>query len=78
MYLNFHFGPNSMGVENYPQVCAQVCIQKAKDCNLSPRRALDLGCAVGRTSIDLASHFQEVVGLDFASAFIKAADSELH
>jgi 2-polyprenyl-3-methyl-5-hydroxy-6-metoxy-1,4-benzoquinol methylase len=40
-------------------------------------RALDLGCAVGRTSIELAKQFKEVVGIDFSNAFIKAADTKL-
>ena len=78
VYLNFHFGSNSLGVDNYPETCAKICIEKAKEKNLAKGRALDLGCAVGRTSIDLASYFSEVVGVDFASAFIKAAEKNLN
>ncbi len=37
-------------------------------------RALDLGCAVGRTTFDLASTFSQVTGLDFSQAFIDAAN----
>ncbi len=40
-------------------------------------RALDLGCAVGRTSIDLAEYFDEVIGLDYSEAFIKAAQQAI-
>ena len=36
--------------------------------------ALDVGCAVGRTSFDLTPAFQRVVGLDFSHAFIAAAN----
>ncbi len=36
-------------------------------------RALDLGCAVGRSSFELARHFDEVVGIDFSQSFIGAA-----
>lgn len=36
-------------------------------------RALDLGCAVGRSSIELARHCGEVVGIDYSQAFIDAA-----
>jgi len=36
-------------------------------------RALDLGCAVGRSSLELARHFDQVVGLDFSARFIDAA-----
>ena len=36
-------------------------------------RALDLGCAVGRSSFELARYCQEVIGIDASHAFIKAA-----
>lgn len=36
-------------------------------------RALDLGCAVGRSSFELARHAAEVTGIDFSKAFIEAA-----
>ncbi len=34
---------------------------------------LDLGCAVGRASVELSRHFQRVVGLDYSEAFIRTA-----
>lgn len=37
-------------------------------------RALDLGCAVGRSSFELARHCDEVVGIDFSANFIRAAE----
>lgn len=37
-------------------------------------RALDLGCAVGRTTFDLSKTFSQVTGLDFSQAFIDAAN----
>ena len=37
-------------------------------------RALDLGCAVGRTTFDLSRTFSKVTGLDFSQAFIDAAN----
>jgi putative 4-mercaptohistidine N1-methyltranferase len=36
-------------------------------------RALDLGCAVGRSSFQLARTFDEVIGIDYSSRFIAAA-----
>ena len=36
-------------------------------------RALDLGCAVGASSFELARHCREVVGIDFSRAFVRAA-----
>jgi len=38
-----------------------------------PRRALDLGCAVGRSSFELAAKVPEVIAIDFSRAFIRAA-----
>ncbi len=38
-------------------------------------RALDVGCAVGRSSFELAKTFQRVVGVDFSDGFISAAKS---
>ena len=77
IYLNFHFGPSCLGVDNYPEACAKLCIEKAKAHNIQTKRALDLGCAVGRTTIDLASLFDEVIGIDFAAALIKGAEKTL-
>lgn len=34
---------------------------------------LDLGCAVGKASFELARHFEEVVALDYSDSFIAAA-----
>lgn len=49
----------------------------AKNVNLNNGRALDIGCALGRTAIVLASQFKEVVGIDLSNAFINAANEEL-
>jgi putative 4-mercaptohistidine N1-methyltranferase len=34
------------------------------------RKALDLGCAAGRASFELARHFEHVTGVDFSARFI--------
>ncbi|XP_062902158.1 uncharacterized protein LOC134345439 isoform X2 [Mobula hypostoma] len=39
-----------------------------------PSRALDIGCAVGRASFELARVFQEVVGIDFSHPFVNACN----
>ena len=36
-------------------------------------RALDVGCAVGRSSFELARHCREVVALDYSQRFVDAA-----
>jgi len=40
-------------------------------------KALDLGCSVGRTSLELSRFCSEVVGIDFSHAFIDAANEVL-
>lgn len=37
-------------------------------------RALDLGCAVGRSAYELAAHAAEVIGIDYSHAFIDYAE----
>ncbi len=37
-------------------------------------RGLDLGCAVGRSAFEMSRGCDEVVGIDFSHAFIKAAE----
>ncbi|HEY0789552.1 MAG TPA: putative 4-mercaptohistidine N1-methyltransferase [Chthoniobacterales bacterium] len=39
------------------------------------RRALDLGCAVGRSTFELARTCPEVIGIDLSQRFIQAAQS---
>ena len=41
-------------------------------------RALDLGCAVGRTSFELSRFCSKVLGIDFSNAFIDVANHILH
>ena len=41
-------------------------------------RALDLGCAVGRTSFELSRFCSEVLGIDFSHGFIDTANNILH
>jgi len=38
-------------------------------------RGLDLGCAVGRSSFEMARVCDEVLGIDFSHAFIRAAEA---
>ena len=72
-YLSFHYGDSHFGVGNYPARCASACLEVMA--GRDKRRALDLGCAVGRTSFELARVFEEVVGLDLSASFINAANT---
>ncbi|MFP4156278.1 MAG: putative 4-mercaptohistidine N1-methyltransferase [Opitutales bacterium] len=79
-YLVFHYGtadqqfPYSFGgadALDFPRRCAEEGIDWARI--EGDVRALDLGCAVGRSSFELARQAREVVGLDYSQAFIDAA-----
>jgi putative 4-mercaptohistidine N1-methyltranferase len=75
-YLLFHYGseeevlPYAFGPRdalNYPARCVSECL----DVGSLPAnaRALDLGCAVGRSSFEFARHCKEVIGIDYSQRF---------
>ncbi|CAE7843950.1 mug158 [Symbiodinium sp. KB8] len=87
-YLGLHFPASGLGSVDpilghpsapehalrFPQRVAKMLADAAvgRGGNL---RALDIGCAVGGSSFELAaSGFNEVLGIDFSSAFIDAAN----
>jgi len=75
-YLEFHYGPEYFSVANYPAVCAQQCLDALRRVhgeNISALRALELGCAVGRTAFELAADLAEVKAVDLSEAFIATA-----
>jgi putative 4-mercaptohistidine N1-methyltranferase len=67
-YAEFHFGDTHYGVANFPAALAERCIQAMGQ--RPARRALDLGCATGRATFELARHFEHVTGIDFSARFI--------
>ncbi len=68
-YCEFHWGAAFYGVPNFAAACARICIEVMGD---RPRgRALDLGCAVGRSTFELAREFEHVTGLDFSARFVR-------
>ena len=76
-YLLFHYGsaeeilPYEFGPREaleYPARCVSECVTASG-------RALDLGCAVGRSAFELARTCAAVVGIDFSRRFIDAADA---
>ncbi len=72
-YAEFHYGDDYFGVPNFP--CAVVDLAIAAwtrhGKGLPARRALDLGCATGRSSFELARYFERVDGIDFSARFIQ-------
>ena len=67
-YAEFHYGDEYFGVANFPKALAQLAI--AAMGNKPAGKALDLGCATGRASFELAQHFDQVTGIDFSARFI--------
>lgn len=81
-YLLFHYGrpeevmPYAFGPLGALDFAVRVVNECVDAAALPPdARALDLGCAVGRSSFELARHCWEVVGIDFSSRFVEAADT---
>jgi len=67
-YAEFHYGNEYFGVPNFPKALVDLAVEALGD---SPKkRALDLGCASGRATFELAKHFDLVTGIDFSARFI--------
>ena len=64
--LPYKFGP--CGALEYPARCVSECVTKTG-------RALDVGCAVGRSSFELARTCGEVIGIDFSRRFVETASA---
>ena len=69
-YLEFHYGPEALGVPNFPRACAAEAIRHLPADRR--RRALDIGCSVGRSTFELARWFETVEGVDFSARFIQS------
>ncbi len=70
-YLLFHYGKPAIPAIDFPVQCVSECLDPGR----LPKsaRALDLGCAVGRSAFELARYCREVVAVDNSEAFIEAA-----
>ncbi|MDP3636433.1 MAG: 5-histidylcysteine sulfoxide synthase [Azonexus sp.] len=67
-YAEFHYGDEYFGVPNFPRALAELAINAMGE--RPAHSALDLGCATGRATFELARHFDKVTGLDFSARFI--------
>lgn len=71
-YCDAHYGEEHFGVPNFPVACARICLDLME--GREKGHALDLGCAVGRASFELArGGFRKVTGLDFSARFFRLA-----
>lgn len=79
-YLALHYGkpeprlPEGVDVGAAPRF-VQRCVTECLDTRrlLASARALDLGCAVGGASFELARYCEEVIGIDASRQFIQIA-----
>lgn len=70
-YCEAHYGNPLFNIANFPQECARICLELMAE--KPKKRALDLGCSVGRATFELAREFEFVNGLDFSARFIRIA-----
>ncbi|MBC7545518.1 MAG: 5-histidylcysteine sulfoxide synthase [Candidatus Sericytochromatia bacterium] len=83
-YLVLHFGepgdqmPYAFGPHDataFPVRCADLVRDAALAAGITSGRALDVGCAVGRSTFELARTFESVIGVDLSAGFIEAANT---
>ncbi|HEX5670753.1 MAG TPA: putative 4-mercaptohistidine N1-methyltransferase [Sulfuricurvum sp.] len=67
-YCDFQYGDEHFGVPNFAKTCAQKAVAYAKETHYA--KALDLGCATGYASFELAKTFDYVDGIDYSQAFV--------
>jgi 5-histidylcysteine sulfoxide synthase/putative 4-mercaptohistidine N1-methyltranferase len=66
-YCEFQYGDTHFGVKNFAKECARI----ASKYTTNTTKALDLGCATGRATFELAKTFDEVAGIDFSVRFVQ-------
>jgi putative 4-mercaptohistidine N1-methyltranferase len=77
-YLLFHYGsaeeilPHAFGPSEALGFPVRT-VTETLDTTLPVGRALDLGCATGRSSFELSRFCEEVIGIDYSAAFIDVA-----
>ena len=70
-YSEFHYGARIFRRGKLSQTVRPV--RTSADEGRRKEHALDIGCAVGRTSFELARGFSRVTGLDYSARFIRIA-----
>jgi 5-histidylcysteine sulfoxide synthase/putative 4-mercaptohistidine N1-methyltranferase len=67
-YAEFHYGDSYFNVANFSKSLVELCAAAMQ--GKPTHKALDIGCAVGRASFELAKTFDQVTGIDFSARFI--------
>jgi putative 4-mercaptohistidine N1-methyltranferase len=78
-YLLFHYGTEAELISHpsLPSAALNFAVRTVTEllpATITGTRALDLGCAVGRSSFELSKHYSEVVGIDYSQSFVHAAE----
>ncbi|WP_092879044.1 5-histidylcysteine sulfoxide synthase [Izhakiella capsodis] len=68
-YLEFQYGPEYFSIANYARQLVEIALPHVKQRG----HALDIGCATGRASFELARYFEQVTGMDYSARFIDVA-----
>ena len=66
-YCEFQYGDTHFGVNTFALECSKI----ASRFTVNKTKALDLGCATGRATFELAKTFEKVEGIDFSARFIQ-------
>jgi putative 4-mercaptohistidine N1-methyltranferase len=83
-YLLFHYGTaaeilhgGEVSENQLPPGCLKfpLATVAAAPPGQGSQRALDLGCAVGRSTFELSRTYEEVIGIDFSARFVAAGES---
>lgn len=70
-YAEFHFGKPYLNTANFSKTLVE--LSRSLFASSPMNKALDLGCATGRASFELARDFASVTGIDFSARFIANA-----
>ncbi len=82
-YLLFHYGTRDEIIEGagldlsgIPSGCFEFPVATVAAAGIEGEisRSLDIGCAVGRSTLELSRYASEVIGVDFSASFINTAD----
>ncbi|XP_041362190.1 uncharacterized protein LOC121378153 [Gigantopelta aegis] len=71
-FLKYDLGPKSS--LEFPKRCAELCIKHYRTDPKIPSRALDIGCAVGRSTFELSRKLDEIIGIDYSYSFVETCD----
>lgn len=75
-YCEFHYGQEYFETPIFPKRCIDL-IRPYYKLLKQKNKALDLGCALGRSTLELSFDFNKTIGIDFSARFIDRAKTLL-